>query len=337
MGKPEFPFTFESICQDHVEAKLKVFGAQSVEVNITKVMPGRVFMPKQYEEEAERIYNLGIRPDDIWIVTYPKCGTTWTQETMWQIVNFDFNSSLHHFERSPFLEVSCIMKSAPIPEKNIGQEEKATPQGPPPMHIIASIDFTENLKSPRVIKTHLPLELLPPKLLETCKVIYVCRNPKDTCVSYFHHTAIGREIYLMHGSFEDYAQLFKDGRLGYGDYWHHLKGAWAQRHHKNMKFIWYEDMKKDHKPMLRSICEFTGYKRSEKEIEVLAKHLTIDNMRKGAVKSAKDEEEKLFYTHFFRKGQVGDWKNYFEGEKLVEWDQWIQKSLEGTDIELPQA
>jgi len=36
-------------------------------------------MPKGFEEVAERIYNMEIRPDDIWIVTYPKCGTTWTQ------------------------------------------------------------------------------------------------------------------------------------------------------------------------------------------------------------------------------------------------------------------
>ncbi len=45
---------------------------------------------------------------------------------------------------------------------------------------------------------------------------------------------------------------------------------------------------------------------------------------------------KLFQamTRFFRKGEVGDWKNYFTGEKLKEWDEWIEKNLEGTDIKI---
>ena len=38
-----------------------------------------------------------------------------------------------------------------------------------------SVAFTDNMKSPRIIKSHLPLAMLPPNLLDTTKVIYVGR------------------------------------------------------------------------------------------------------------------------------------------------------------------
>ncbi|XP_059097315.1 sulfotransferase 1B1-like [Tigriopus californicus] len=203
---------------------------------------------------------------------------------------------------------------------------------PPPEMFADPISFIGKMQSPRVIKTHIPLELLPPKLVETCKVVYVCRNPKDTCVSYFHHSAIGKPVYKLYGNFEDYSELFFDGRLVYGDYWQHLKTAWALRGHENFKFIWFEDMKKDHKAGLKDLAQFLGYERTEEELDALVKHLTIDNMRDISVAKARNDYEKEFRSKFFRKGQVGDWCNYFQGEALQKWNQWIKRHLEGTDI-----
>ena len=47
--------------------------------------PGDVYMTKKFALLAEAVYNMEVRPDDVWIVTYPKCGTTWTQELVWQV------------------------------------------------------------------------------------------------------------------------------------------------------------------------------------------------------------------------------------------------------------
>ena len=49
-----------------------------------------------------------------------------------------------------------------------------------------TIKYVEEAKSPRIIKTHLPLSMLPPNLLDVSKVVFVARNVKDVCVSFFH-------------------------------------------------------------------------------------------------------------------------------------------------------
>ena len=71
----------------------------------------------------------------------------------------------------------------------------------------------------RIIKSHLPFGLLPPGLLDKCKVIYVSRNPKDTAVSFYYYQ-IGWPKF--HGTFEACMEMFKDGALIYGDYFQHL-------------------------------------------------------------------------------------------------------------------
>ena len=49
------------------------------------------------------------------------------------------------------------------------------------------IVYTSKMTGRRVIKCHMPMEMLPKDLVEKCKVIYVARNIKDMAVSWFHH------------------------------------------------------------------------------------------------------------------------------------------------------
>ena len=80
----------------------------------------------------------------------------------------------------------------------------------------------ENVTSPRVIKTHLPFEFLPPKLLDTCKVIFVGRNPKDVCVS-FYHMHNNSEDHELQDNFNGFADLFLKEATMFGSYWNMLK------------------------------------------------------------------------------------------------------------------
>lgn len=56
-----------------------------------------------------------------------------------------------------------------------------------------SMDVVQSAKSPRTIQTHLPWSLLPKQIregLKKPKIIYVARNPKDICVSFYHHRVL---------------------------------------------------------------------------------------------------------------------------------------------------
>ena len=60
---------------------------------------------------AQRIKDLPVRPDDVWIASYPKSGTTWTQEMMWLICNdldYERARSITLDDRFPFLEYDSI-------------------------------------------------------------------------------------------------------------------------------------------------------------------------------------------------------------------------------------
>ena len=74
----------------------------------------------------------------------------------------------------------------------------------------------------RHLKSHLSLAHLPADILKVCKVIYVARNAKDCCVSAYHHYKLIPQ-HSFKGTFEEFARLFKEGKLLYGDFFQHLQ------------------------------------------------------------------------------------------------------------------
>lgn len=115
-------------------------------------------------------------------------GTTWAQEIVY-LINNDLN-----FEeaKKQVLETRFPYLEYPLP----------------------GLSTIEKTSSPRLIKTHLPFELLPSSA-DKAKVVYVTRNPKDTVVSYFHFTRMFTMFNFV-GTFDDFLEKFQqDQRNNY--------------------------------------------------------------------------------------------------------------------------
>lgn len=72
-----------------------------------QIGPEKWLLPHKFRHCANEIYGFEARPDDVWICTYPRSGTTWTQEMIWLICNdldYETAQKITLNERFPFFE-----------------------------------------------------------------------------------------------------------------------------------------------------------------------------------------------------------------------------------------
>ena len=57
-------------------------------VTLPEVRYNGLMVPAFFDFEwIKSMKEMKLRPDDVWIVSYPKCGTTWTQQIVRLIIN----------------------------------------------------------------------------------------------------------------------------------------------------------------------------------------------------------------------------------------------------------
>ncbi|GFO43016.1 sulfotransferase [Plakobranchus ocellatus] len=161
-----------------------------------------------------------VKDRDLWkdmIANAYKQGTTWMQEIVYLVMNnADTGKALQTTidKRVPFFEY-----------------------GDPGFKAISA------MPSPRFIKSHLALSVLPDQMeTKKPKIIYMHRNPKDIVVSYYSFFVkflVGKKFT---GTFEDFCRLFTEDKVHFGPWWKHVTEAWASRHKDNFLLLCYEDL-----------------------------------------------------------------------------------------------
>ncbi|XP_077357135.1 sulfotransferase 4A1 isoform X4 [Festucalex cinctus] len=189
-------------------------------------------LPPFCRGKMEEIANFSLRGSDIWIITYPKSGTSLLQEVVYLVsqgADPDEIGLMNIDEQLPVLEY------------------------PQP-----GLDIIKELTSPRLIKSHLPYRFLPTGMHDgEAKIIYMARNPKDLVVSYFEfHRSLRTMSYR--GTFQEFCQRFMNDKLGYGSWFEHVLGFWEHRMDSNVLFLKYEDMYKDLGALVEQLAWFLG-------------------------------------------------------------------------------
>lgn len=276
--------------------------------------PGNCTLPVGYGVVKDRIYNLKVGEGDVFVFGWMKTGTTWMREMVWLLMNdCDIEEAKRTLlnKRIPFIDMAALASF----EGNIKEELGMSAE--------EWIDNIENFPSPKILKSHLPFDLLPPNLLDDSKVIMCLRNPKDTAVSAFHHEKL-LKMFGFRGDFPTFFDLLLRNLTCYSSYFQYTADAWKRRDHPNMLIIFFEDMKEDLPSVVKKVAQFLEREVTEEQVEMLCDHLSFKRMKKNDSVNNEAIRKVAFVPGregaFIRKGEVGDWKNYFTEEMNVKMD-----------------
>ncbi|XP_050207917.1 flavonol 3-sulfotransferase-like [Mercurialis annua] len=260
---------------------------------------------------AEDIFKA--QPSDIILCSFPKSGTTWLKALAFAIVtrsddHFAGRKSFPH-DAVPFIEVDEVPNPRRIP----------------------------------LVATHSSYSSLPPSIADSgCKIVYICRDPKDVFVSFWHFFKQFSYVKVEdYPSLEQGFELFCDGFVSAGPFWEHVLEYWkaSLEFPERVLFLVYEEMKKDTISVVKKLAEFMGYPFSidEESRDLVQKIISsssfdaLSNM--DVVKNGERWSNNEFIpfslpkTSFFRKGEAGDWKNHLTEEMARRLDQITREKL----------
>ena len=258
------------------------------------------------QDHLDKLASFRLDPSDVWISTFPKSGTTWTQQIVRLIRNKGESDGLRITESVPWLE------SVKYKDVNIS-----------------------TLPTPRAFKSHMPYELMPCGVPSStpCKYIYVVRNPKDVAVSLFFHY---KRVHTLPDTNIDWSLFlcnFLHGNVEFGNFFDHVLSWWAHRNDANVVFLTFEDMKKDLPSAITRISRFIRSDISDEVVSTIAEKTSFSAMKRDDTVNYSWREANPDTTDFMRKGEVGDWVNYFTPEQSAEMDRVCSERLQGTDLE----
>jgi len=237
------------------------------------------------------------RPDDIFIVSYPRSGTTWLQMILYQLATDGDMNIPHISRRIPFFENTIVFSPRAF----------------------------DDLPSPRMFKSHLSYGWIPKG---PYKYIYIARNGKDVLVSNYHHERFGR---AYTGTLSQFTDRFLQGRVQQGSWFKHVAEWYSHRNDKNVLFLTYEELSSDLEASVKKIIEFCGFQVAPDRLPSILNRCSFSFMKQHESKFSPAAEMELQRginrEAFIRKGKVGGWKEYLDRRQEALFERKFQGQL----------
>ncbi|KAJ1276174.1 hypothetical protein BS78_05G193900 [Paspalum vaginatum] len=198
----------------------------------------------------------------------------------------------------------------------------------------------ETLPSPRILATHMPFSLLPGSIgIQGCRIVYICRDPKDAFVSWWHFTS---EFFREKIDIDVAFDMFYEGISNYGPFWDHCLEYWIESSTKTDRvlFLKYEEMVLEPVKYVRKLASFLGAPftseeedgKIPEEVVRLCSFNTLSTLNANEVEVVQRGNIVVKKSAYFRRGKVGDWVNHISEEMGRKLDDIVEEKLRGSGL-----
>jgi hypothetical protein len=214
--------------------------------------------------------------DDVWIVSYPRSGNTWTR----------------------FLIANLVAGNEPVDWSNIEQHV-------PDIYLNQDPQL-RGWPRPRYLKSH---EAYRP---DYRRVVLIVRDPRDVAVSYFHFLRKSNRL-AAEAALEEFLQPFLAGQIGNFGSWGENVGSWlgARRGSAGFLVVRYEDLLENAEAQLARVAEMLKLPADNGQLRRAVENSRADRMRdlersqRAQHKYLKSSREDI---PFVRAAKSGQWR-----------------------------
>jgi hypothetical protein len=211
-----------------------------------------------------------IRPEDAFVASYPKSGTTWLRFMLGQLLS---NREMDFDTAETMIPMVGWHRDAPRVLPGEG----------------------------RLVKTHESYRNV------YRKAVYMVRDARDVVISYYHHQV---RQGLFEGDLSTFVARFLDGRTdGYG-VWHRHVASWLDSpidREGGLLVVRYETMRRDPLDTMRQVVSTLGLTLPDEAIRRVIETNTMERMRAKEA-SATVIKKKRDDIPIVRRGRPGEWR-----------------------------